>query len=245
MAKFCVKCGSPLGTGPFCVKCGADMRNIVTPAQPQPPQPVAQMPVAQATPSASSVPAKQGMGTLAKLGIAEVAIIFVGGVAGAVGVYSVAHRVSQKVHQGEDRILGSRSDTGGNDPLTGLPLSPATYGGQYIGNEPDKMPDGQVCKGKMQGNNYSLFDIKTDAAIPWYASHLAGFKKIQGYESGRSQTAFYNSDGSIVIFLTAQPGTQGENTDAYSVAYERFQPGISEKNDLCLNARENNLPVTT
>jgi hypothetical protein len=132
-----------------------------------------------------------------------------------------------------------------NDPLTGLPLSPATYGGQYIGNEPDKMPDGQVCKGKMQGNNYSLFDIKTDAAIPWYASHLAGFKKIQGYESGRSQTAFYNSDGSIVIFLTAQPGTQGENTDAYSVAYERFQPGISEKNDLCLNARENNLPVTT
>jgi len=31
MAQFCVKCGSPLGTGHFCVKCGADMRNIVTP----------------------------------------------------------------------------------------------------------------------------------------------------------------------------------------------------------------------
>lgn len=116
-----------------------------------------------------------------------------------------------------------------NDPLTGLTLSPATYGGSYQGNEPDKMPDGQVCKSKMQGNFYSLFDIKLDTATAWYASHLSGFKKVRGYESHRSQTAFYNSDGTIVIFLTGQPGAQGENTGAYSVAYERYQPGISEK----------------
>ena len=116
-----------------------------------------------------------------------------------------------------------------NDPLTGLTLSPATYGGPYPSNEPDKMPDGQVCKSKMQGNFYSLFDIKMDAATAWYSSHLSGFKKVQGYESGRSQTAFYNSDGTFVIFLTGQRGAQGENTDAYSVAYERYQPGLSEK----------------
>ena len=118
-----------------------------------------------------------------------------------------------------------------NDPLTGLPLSPAV-----VGNEPDKMPDGQVCKSKMQGNFYLLSNImnpanapKMDAATAWYASHLSGFKKIQGYESGRSQVAFHNSDGTIVIFLTGQSGAQGENADAYSVAYERYQPGISEK----------------
>jgi hypothetical protein len=116
-----------------------------------------------------------------------------------------------------------------NDPLTGLALNPATYGGPFPNNEPDKMPDGQVCKSKMQGNFYSLFDIKVDAATAWYASHLSGFKKVQGYESGRSQTAFYNSDGTIVIFLTGQAGAKGENTDAYSVAYERYQPGLSEK----------------
>lgn len=117
----------------------------------------------------------------------------------------------------------------GNDPLTGLPLSPATDGGQFVGNEPTKMPDGQVCRSKMQGNFYDLYKIKTNDAVAWYASHLAGFKKVQGYESGRSQVAFYNSDGTIVIFLTGNSGDQGENANAYSVAYERYQPGISEK----------------
>jgi hypothetical protein len=52
---------------------------------------------------------------------------------------------------------------------------------------------------------------------------------VQGYESGRTQTAFYKSDGTIVIFLTGTPGAQGENTDAYAVAYERYQPGMSGK----------------
>lgn len=123
-----------------------------------------------------------------------------------------------------------------NDPLTGLPLIPATVFFKNVGNEPDKMPDGQVCKSRMQGNFYSLSNImnpangiKMDAAAEWYASHLSGYKKVQGYESGRTQIGFYNSDGSIVIFLTGQRGAQGENADAYSVAYERYQPGISEK----------------
>jgi hypothetical protein len=116
-----------------------------------------------------------------------------------------------------------------NDPLTGLPLSPATDGGQFVSNEPNKMPAGQVCKSKMQGNFYMLFRIKMDALTVWYTSHLAGFKKAQGYESGRTQVAFYNSDGTVVIFLTGDAGAPGENTDAFSVAYERYQPGISEK----------------
>ena len=123
-----------------------------------------------------------------------------------------------------------------NDPLTGLPLIPTTVLSKNVGNEPDKMPDGQVCKSKMQGNFYSLFSImnptggiKMDAAATWYASHLSGYRKVQGYESGRSQIAFYNSDGTIVIFLTGQRSPQGENADAYAVAYERYQPGVSEK----------------
>ena len=122
-----------------------------------------------------------------------------------------------------------------NDPLTGLPLIPATVQFKNVGNEPDKMPDSQVCRSKMQGNSYSLSNvmnpasgIKMEAAAAWYASRLSGYKKVQGYASGRSQIAFYNSDRTIVIFLTGQLGAQGENADAFSVAYERFQPGISE-----------------
>jgi hypothetical protein len=122
-----------------------------------------------------------------------------------------------------------------DDPLTGLPLIPATVLFKNVGNEPDKMPEGQVCKSKMQGEFYSLNSpfsqnkIKLNDAVAWYASHLSGFKKVQGYESGRSQIAFYNSDRTVVIFLTGNKGAQGENTDAYSVAYEHYQPGISEK----------------
>ncbi|MBZ5688053.1 MAG: hypothetical protein LAP86_23815 [Acidobacteriia bacterium] len=126
--------------------------------------------------------------------------------------------------------LGSAASQAKNlnhDPLTGLPVSPATYGS--FGNEPDKMPDGQVCKSKMRGDFYMLSNITMDAVTTWYASHLPGFKKAQGYESGRTQVAFYNSDGTNVIFLTGSQGAKGENTDAYSAAYERYEPGLSEK----------------
>jgi hypothetical protein len=122
-----------------------------------------------------------------------------------------------------------------SDPLTGLPLIPATDPGKHIGgmsytyNEPTQMPGAQICKSKFQGNFYPLFNIKVDAAVAWYSSHLSGFKKVSGYESERSQTAFYNSDGSVVIVVTGDPGAKGESTEVYTVAYERYQPGLSEK----------------
>jgi len=122
-----------------------------------------------------------------------------------------------------------------NDPLTGLPLIPATVVVKNAGNEPEKLPDAQVCKSKMQGDFYSLYNyfsqnkIKINEATVWYAAHLSGFKKVQGYESGRSQIAFFNSDRTIVIFLTGNKGAPGEDTEAYSVSYQRYQPGISEE----------------
>jgi len=126
MANFCVKCGSPL-TGPFCTKCGADARGVTQAAQVQPnsaPPQAPQEPAAARhtssqpiiTPSAPTelqpTGPQNGMSSLAKLGIAAVVIIFVGGAVGAVGVYYVAHKVSQKYHEVSDEILGSNSDSG-------------------------------------------------------------------------------------------------------------------------------------
>ena len=122
-----------------------------------------------------------------------------------------------------------------NDPLTGLALIPATVVVDNAGNLPVKMPDGRVCKSKMQGNFYSLYNyfskhnIKVSNVLAWYSSHLSGYHKVSGYESRRSQTAFYNSDRTILIIVTGNPGAAGEDTDAYSVAYERYEPGLSEK----------------
>lgn len=121
-----------------------------------------------------------------------------------------------------------------HDPLTGLPLIPASDSGKHIANlaytynQPTQMPEAQICKSRFKGNFYSLYNIKVGAAVAWYSSQLSGFKKVSGYESGRSQTVFYNSDRTILIILTGEEGT-GENTNAYSVAYERYQPGLSEK----------------
>ncbi|HEY1676925.1 MAG TPA: hypothetical protein VGG04_04415 [Candidatus Sulfotelmatobacter sp.] len=116
-----------------------------------------------------------------------------------------------------------------NDPLTGLPLTPASNPGRNLGNEPNSLPDSQVCKSKMKGNFYMLYDVKVDAVVAWYASHLSAFKKTQGFGSGRSQTAFSNSDRTILVIVTGDPGAKGENTNAYSVAYERYDPGLPEQ----------------
>lgn len=128
--------------------------------------------------------------------------------------------------KGQGKILA-------NDPLTALPLSPATDA-MHRGNEPTKMPDGVVCKSKMQGNFYAIYNYfakqnaKTDETVAWYGSHLTGFKKIHGYAGGRSQDAFYNANGTILVLLTGNPGAPAENTFVYAVAYERYQPGISQ-----------------
>ncbi len=91
------------------------------------------------------------------------------------------------------------------------------------------MPSSAVCKSKTHAEFYSLYNTKLDAAADWYSSHLSGFKKVRGYESKRAQIAFYKPDGTVVVFVTGNPGAEGENTNAYSVAYETYQPGLSEK----------------
>src|SRR5579864_37102 len=109
-----------------------------------------------------------------------------------------------------------------NDPLTGLPLISATDSGKHIANmsytynKPTQMPEAQICRSKFQGDFYSLYNIKVDAAVAWYSARLAAFKKVSGYESRRSQTAFYNSDRTILIIVTGDHGAPGENTSAYS-----------------------------
>jgi hypothetical protein len=71
--------------------------------------------------------------------------------------------------------------------------------------------------------------MKTEDVVAWYASHLVGFKMFSGYASERAQIAFRNSDGTSLVVVTGDRGAKGANVGAYSVAYERYQPGLSEK----------------
>jgi hypothetical protein len=109
------------------------------------------------------------------------------------------------------------------DPLTGLPLSPSTDTGW--GNNPDPLPDSNVCKSKLHGEFYLLFHTTTDAAAAWYAQNLKDFKMAKGTESGRTQVVFSKSDGTVLVIITGDHNSP----NAYSVAYQRYTPGLSEK----------------
>jgi hypothetical protein len=134
-------------------------------------------------------------------------------------------------------VLTARSGTKllTTDPLTGLPLHPATDSRLHLGNEPTRLPESLVCKSKMQADFYSVYDSKVNATLTWYDAHLPGFKKTHAFAANRSQDAFYKADGTVLVSVTGSPGKEGENADTYSVLYAHFQPGLSEKTIVALN----------
>jgi len=124
------------------------------------------------------------------------------------------------------------------DPLSGLPLHPATDSRLHLGNEPTRLPESQVCKSKMQADFYPVYDSKVNETLAWYDAHLTGFKKTHAHAAGRSQDTFYKADGTLLVSVTGSPGKEGENADTYSVLYARFQPGLSEKTIVSLNQQK-------
>jgi hypothetical protein len=97
MARFCVSCGSSLNGGMFCARCGAASGEAAAPLV----QPLV-VPSVQAVPPQTPsvpVPAPAKSNLLVKVLVAFGIFIVVGGALTIGGVYYVAHRVSQKVHQ--------------------------------------------------------------------------------------------------------------------------------------------------
>lgn len=125
-----------------------------------------------------------------------------------------------------------------SDPLTGLPVYPATDSRLHLGNEPVRLPGSSVCKSKMQSDFYSVYDSKVDATLAWYDAHLPGFKKTHAYAAKRWQDTFYNADGTLAVSVTGSSGRADEHTETYSVVYSRFQPGLAEKTIISLNQQK-------
>jgi len=125
-----------------------------------------------------------------------------------------------------------------NDPLTGLPLHPATDSRLHLGNEPTRLPESTICGSKMQTDFYSVYDSKVDATLAWYGAHLPGFKKTHAYAANRSQDTFYNSTGTLAVSVTGSSSKTDENTETYSVVYSRFQPALPEKAIIGLNQQK-------
>ena len=124
------------------------------------------------------------------------------------------------------------------DPLTNLPLYPATDSRLHLGNEPTRLPESNVCGSKMQADFYTIYDSKMDATLAWYGAHLPGFKKTHAYAANRSQDTFYNPGGTLAVSVTGSSGKADENTETYSVVYTRFQPALPEKAIIGLNQQK-------
>jgi hypothetical protein len=107
-----------------------------------------------------------------------------------------------------------------NDPLTQLPLPTITDSG--FGNNPVEMPAATICKSQFRGNFYSLSGTSLDSAVSWYVGTLKGFRHIQSAD--HALHAFADARRSVIVILMGKPGGA-----ANSVAYEKYQPGLSEK----------------
>ena len=131
-------------------------------------------------------------------------------------------------------LAGSATLT--TDPLTKLPLIPSKDSGLHLDNAPMRLPDTKMCKSNMQTDFYSLNVGKLNAVIAWYGAHLSGFHKTHAFGGDRAQDTFYNADGTVIVSITGEPGKNGEDVDTHSILYAHFQPGLSEKEIVGMNA---------
>jgi hypothetical protein len=142
-------------------------------------------------------------------------------------------RTAMAIFLGISAFAGAATLT--TDPLTQLPIIPTTTGGMIRGNDPTQIPESQMCKSKMQANMYTVNTGKLSTTIAWYAARLPGFRHTHAYGVDRSQDAFYNADRTIAVSITGGRGKNGEDVNARSIVYARFQPGLSEKEMVSLN----------
>jgi hypothetical protein len=217
MPKFCTKCGTPL-TGVFCVKCGADMRQSPTPESQSIPQNAGTIApeAAPAPPSLAAVPpstsTNKKMGTLAKLGIAAVVIIFVGGALAAGGIYYAVHRVSQKLHEETGGILGSSSGSG-DSSNNGESSGSANSSDNSLGDVCRFLSKGDVSKAigveiirtESKDNGCSYIAKGTQADV--MAKHATAMAASRGADQKTQQMLQQFAGGAFKVF-------QSENKDS-------------------------------
>jgi hypothetical protein len=227
MANFCTRCGSPL-TGPFCVKCGAHMRPSATSATQPPVQQNVEtaapevVPGPVATPASPTLPppvTDKKMSPLAKLGIAAVVIVFVGGALAAGGIYYVAHRVSQKIHQVSDGILGSNSDS------TSRLLSKEDVG-RAVGVEIARtQPGDDSCSYMAKGDKADML-----------AKHATAMTAARGADKQTQETIQKVAGGMFKMFQSEQPASEQDNSGEVPVFSFSVDQNAAEE-QMRLNAK--------
>jgi hypothetical protein len=228
MASFCTKCGAPLGAGPFCVNCGTKTGNVATPAQQPMQTPATATPMQSAPVAAPSTAVAQNttvtqkkMSPLAKLGIAAVVIIFVGGALAIGGVYYVAHRVSQKIHQEAGSLLGSTSDSENSNSTGGSSSASNSLGDvcRFLSKEDVSTAIGvEIIRTQTVDNNGCSYIAKGTQA-DMMAKHTTAMMAARGADKKTQQMMQTIAGG---MFKTFQSEDKDRTPDTGEIAVFNF-----------------------
>ncbi len=246
MTNFCTECGTPL-TGRFCVKCGADLRQLTTPAPPQPVQQNAgtaapeAVPAPVAAPASATVPplvANKKMSPLAKLGIAAVVVVFVGGALAVGGLYYAAHRISQKIHEEAGSILGSSPSSASPDSSSGGTGS-GNAGGidacSLLRKEDVGRAVGVEIARTQPGDNSCSYIAKGDKA-DMLAKHATAMMAARGADKQTQQTIQKFTGGMFKAFQSEQPASEQDTSGEVPVFSFSVDQNAAEE-QMRLNAK--------
>jgi len=195
-------------------------------------------------PSATAPPpANNKMSPLAKLGIAAVAIIFVGGAAGVVGVYYVAHRVSQKIHQATDGILGSSSDSSSGSSgsaqsdSAGSGAASSSMGNvcRLLSKEDVGRAVGVEIARTQPGDNSCSYIAKGDKA-DMLAKHATAMMAARGADKQTQQTIQKFAGGMFKAFQSEQPASEQDTSGEVPVFSFSVDQNAAEE-QMRLNAK--------
>jgi zinc-ribbon domain len=234
MSTFCRNCGASLNdTVQFCGKCGTPATGAPIAKTPAASANSSNAPTAPAatptpTPAAQGAAASpKGMSTAAKVAIAAIVIIFVGGGVAVAGMVYAAHRVSQRVHaivkgvRGDDDapIPGRLSGSGGG--ASGASEKSASHGSmgnvcRYLSAETVGSAIGvPIVRTESNDNGCNYFAKGTQAQMT--AKHMSAMmagkgadaktqKMIEGITGGFAaalapeKSDADSGDGTVIVF---------------------------------------------
>ncbi|HEX3820115.1 MAG TPA: hypothetical protein VHW45_07275, partial [Candidatus Sulfotelmatobacter sp.] len=192
--------------------------------------------------------AKTGMSTLAKLGIAALAVILVVGAAGAVGVYYVAHKVSQKYHEVSDGILGSGAGSGSSsDPSSGSGRSGSGSSGSAsssgnMGNvchllskeDVGRAIGVEIVRSEPGDNGCSYIAKGTQADMT--AKHVTAMMAARGADKKTQQMIQGFAGGMGKMFASEKPASEQDNSGEVPVFSFSVDQNAAEE-QMRLNAK--------
>jgi hypothetical protein len=181
------------------------------------------------------------MSALAKLAIAAVVIIFVGGAAGAVGMYYLAHRVSQKFHQMSDGILQSNSGSSASDRASSSDSNSSSDNSlgdvcRFLSKEDVSKAIGvEVVRTESKDNGCSYMAKGNQADI--MAKHATAMMATRGADKKTQQLVQQFAGGMFKQFQSERPQSEQDKSGEVLVFNFSVDQHAAEE-QMRLNAKE-------